>query len=48
MSFGQNLQFLRKMSNRMIQEELAEKLNGEAKLDSARELARIIIEVGEA
>ena len=26
MSFGQNLQFLRKMSNRMTQEELAEKL----------------------
>lgn len=27
MSFGQNLQFLRKMSNKMTQEELAEKLN---------------------
>ena len=27
MSFGQNLQFLRKMGNRMTQEELAEKLN---------------------
>ena len=27
MSFGQNLQFLRKMHNRMTQEELAEKLN---------------------
>lgn len=26
MSFGQNLQFLRKMSNKMTQEELAEKL----------------------
>lgn len=27
MSFGQNLQFLRKMNNKMTQEELAEKLN---------------------
>ena len=27
MSFGQNLQFLRKMRNRMTQEELAEKMN---------------------
>ena len=26
MSFGQNLQFLRKMRNKMTQEELAEKL----------------------
>ena len=45
MSFGQNLQFLRKMSNRMTQEELAEKLNVSRQTISKWELDSVYPEV---
>lgn len=45
MSFGQNLQFLRKMSNRMTQEELAEKLNVSRQTVSKWELDTVYPEI---
>ena len=38
MGFGKNLQFLRKMRNRMTQEELAEKMEGSRQTISKWEL----------
>lgn len=45
MSFGQNLQCLRKMRNRMTQEELAEKLGVSRQTISKWELDRVYPEV---
>jgi len=45
MSFGQNLQFLRKMSNRMTQEELAEKLGVSRQTVSKWELDQVYPEM---
>ncbi|MBQ9142861.1 MAG: helix-turn-helix transcriptional regulator [Lachnospiraceae bacterium] len=45
MSFGQNLQFLRKMSNRMTQEELAEKLGVSRQTVSKWELDQVYPEI---
>lgn len=45
MSFGQNLQYLRKMSNKMTQEELAEKLNVSRQTISKWELDSVYPEV---